>query len=165
MNSKCLVTVELETGQASASICYQNLVKMLAAMHPAGFKNSVWVAHQSCIPALLSLTIAIGTGGSHYRVLDESNGQFTLLTRPILFSEKLETLGTVGDIILADFSQYAVGLRKELQIDRSFHVHFQEDQTDWRIINRIDGQPLWNEPLTLEDGETQVSPFVCLAAR
>jgi len=34
-----------------------------------------------------------------------------------------------------------------------------------RIIERHDGQSLWNEALTLEDGSTTVSPFVVLGAR
>ena len=38
-----------------------------------------------------------------------------------------------------------------MRFDTSIHVHFQTDQLLARLIERHDGQPLWSEPLTLED--------------
>ena len=52
-----------------------------------------------------------------------------------------------------------------MRFDMSIHVHFTTDELLARLIERHDGQPLWDEPLTLEDGSTEVSPFVVLAAR
>ena len=80
-------------------------------------------------------------------------------------TEKTETLGYKGDIMLADFSQYVVGLRSEMRFDTSIHVAFETDELLSRIIERHDGQPLWDEALTLADGTTTVSPFVVLADR
>jgi HK97 family phage major capsid protein len=67
--------------------------------------------------------------------------------------------------MLCDFSQYVVGLRSEMRFDMSIHVHFTTDELLARLIERHDGQPLWDKALTLEDGTTTVSPFVTLAAR
>jgi HK97 family phage major capsid protein len=67
--------------------------------------------------------------------------------------------------MLCDFSQYVVGLREEMRVDLSQHLYFTTDEVAARLIERHDGQPLWADPLTLEDGSTQVSPFVALAAR
>jgi hypothetical protein len=39
------------------------------------------------------------------------------------------------------------------------------DEIYARLIERHDGEPLWDSPLTLEDGTTTVSPFVALAER
>ena len=97
--------------------------------------------------------------------MTESNGQFSILTRPVIFTEKTETLGDKGDIMLADFSQYVVGLRSGMRFDTSVHVAFETDELLSRIIERHDGQPLWDSALTLEDGSTTVSPFVVLAER
>jgi HK97 family phage major capsid protein len=165
LNSGCLVTVEAELGQGSGTIIYDNLTKMMSRMFAGSFANSVWIVHQSAIPQLLGLTIPVGTGGSHIQVMRENNGQFSILTRPVIFTEKTETLGSKGDIILADFSQYVVGLRSEMRFDTSAHVHFSTDELLSRIIERHDGQPLWDSALTLADGTTTVSPFVTLAAR
>jgi HK97 family phage major capsid protein len=164
LNAPCVVTVAKETGQKKETIVYENLIKMMSRMFAGSFSNSVWVAHQSTIPQLLSLSLAIGVGGSAIPVMSQINGQFTILTRPVLFTEKVESLGTKGDIGLFDFSQYVVGLRSEMRFDTSIHVAFAQDMILSRIIERHDGQPLWNEALTLEGGTT-VSPFVLLGDR
>ncbi len=165
LNSPCVVEVKKEPGQKAGTIVCENIVKMMGRMFPGSFKNSVWVAHQSTIPQLLTLSLGIGTGGSAIPVMSETDGKFTMLTRPVVFTEKTETLGERGDILLADFSQYVVGLRSEMRFDTSIHVHFETDELLARLIERHDGQPLWDEPLTLADGSTTVSPFVVLEKR
>nr|MBC8284654.1 phage major capsid protein [Nitrospinota bacterium] len=165
LNAGCLVTQAKATGQAKDTITYSNLTGMMSKMYAGSFKNSVWIAHQSTIPQLLELTVAVGTGGSFIPVLTETNGEFKILTRPVIFTEKTEVLGDQGDILLADLSQYIVGLRSEMRFDLSPHVHFSTDEILARLVERHDGQPLWDSALTLEDGSTQVSPFVVLAER
>jgi HK97 family phage major capsid protein len=165
LNAACTVEVAKEDGQAADTILYENLTKMMARMFAGSFSNSVWVCHQSAIPQLLTLSLPVGVGGSAIPVMTESNGQFKILTRPILFTEKTEKLGDRGDIMLCDFSQYVVGLRSDMRFDTSIHVHFTTDELLSRIIERHDGQPLWDSALTLEDGSTTVSPFVVLGAR
>jgi HK97 family phage major capsid protein len=88
-----------------------------------------------------------------------------MLTRPVIFTEKTEALGDKGDILLADFSQFVIGIRNGMRFDTSIHVAFETDELLSRIIERHDAQSLWSEALTLEDGVTTVSPFVTLAAR
>jgi HK97 family phage major capsid protein len=165
LNAPCVVTVAKESGQKAGTIVYENLIKMMSRLFAGSFQNSTWVAHQSTIPQLLSLSIGIGTGGSFIPVMSQVNGQFTILTRPVLFTEKVESLGTKGDIGLFDFTQYVVGLRSEMRFDTSIHVAFETDELLSRIIERHDGQPLWDSALTLADGVTTVSPFVVLADR
>ncbi len=164
-NSACLIVVDKEVGQTQDSILYENLTKMVSRIHPACFSNSSWVCHVSTIPSLLSLSVPVGTGGSFYPVLNESNGQFRMLTRPVIFTEKMNKLGDEFDILLADFSQYGIGLRKDLRFEKSIAPHFSQDLIDYRAILRVDGQPLWNAPLTLADGSTTVSPFITLQER
>ena len=165
LNAPCLISIAKEVGQGAATIVYENLIKMLAQLHPACWKKAIWVAHPTCVPQLLTLSVAVGAGGSHIPVMTESSGKFSMLGRPVVFSEKCETLGTAGDLMLADFSQYAIGLRKDVRLDKSGHVYFTSDRTLYRCIIRVDGQPLWNETLTLEDGSTEVSPFLVIAER
>lgn len=165
LNANCTIEVEKESGQVADSIAYENLTKMMGRLHPGCFSNAVWICQVSAIPQLLELSIAIGTGGSHIPVMSESDGTFKILTRPVIFTEKTEKLGDRGDIILADFSQYVVGLRGEMRFDQSIHAHFTTDELLARLIERHDGMPLWDSPLTIEDGVTTVSPFVTLEAR
>ena len=165
LNASCTLSQAKESGQGADTIVYENLTGMLAKLHPACFKNACWVCHQSTIPQLLQLSIAVGTGGSFLPVLTEGKEGFKILTLPVIFTEKTEKLGDKGDIMLADFSQYVIGLRSEMRIDVSPHVYFTTDEAAARLIERHDGEPLWDSALTLEDGSTEVSPFVTLAER
>lgn len=162
--SPAAIAVAAEGGQTANTVTYTNLVSMFARLAPGSVARSVWVANPTTIPQLSKLTITIGTGGSHIPVMTEANGQFTILTRPLIFSEKMKPLGQQGDIALCDFSAYAVGLRREASIDKSQAVGWTQDKETYRLIIRIDGQPTLSGPITPLNGDT-LSPFVVLAAR
>ena len=163
--TNCLVVVAKQNGQKKNTIMYENLIDMMSRIFAGSFSNSIWICHQSTIPQLLSLSLAVGMAGSAIPVMSQTDGKFTMLTRPVIFTEKTEPLGTKGDVLLADLSQYVVGLRSEMRFDVSPHIHFDSDELMARLIERHDGQPLWDAPLTLADGATTVSPFVALADR
>jgi HK97 family phage major capsid protein len=165
LNAGCLISVTPETGQTVDTIVYENLTKMMSRMFAGSFGNSFWLCHQSTIPQLLQLSMSIGTGGDHIPVMTRANGGFEILTRPVIFTEKTEKLGDLGDIMLIDPSQYVVGLRSGMRFDTSIHPGFLTDEIYARLIERHDGEPLWDSALTLEDGSTTVSPFVVLAER
>ena len=118
LNDPALVTVDKEANQAATTLVYMNLTKMMARLHPRCFANSVWIASPTCIPSLLSLTLPIGTSGAAFPVMRDADGGFVILTRPVLFTEKLPVLGTAGDILLCDLSQYIVGMRKEVALEK-----------------------------------------------
>jgi len=90
---------------------------------------------------------------------------YRLKGRPVVPVEYCDTVGDLGDIILADFSQYAVTDRGAVQAASSIHVQFLTDQTCFRFIYEIDGQPLWPSALTPKNSTSTLSPFVALAAR
>lgn len=164
INAPCTITITKETNQAAATINYQNLLKMFARMPARLVKDAIWVANQACIPQLASLSIAVGTGGSHIPVMTESNGEFKILTRPVKFTEKVPTLGTEGDIGFYAFSEYAVGLRQEMSLDKSMHVGFTRDTSHYRGLLRGDGMPKWSQSFTPKNGDA-LSPFVVLETR
>jgi HK97 family phage major capsid protein len=90
----------------------------------------------------------------------------TMLGMPIKWSRKAPAvLGTQGDISLADFSKYVIGDTQQMSLDSSPHSSFRSDKTDFRIIERIDGQPGMLEPLTPENGGPTLSAFVQLETR
>jgi HK97 family phage major capsid protein len=163
--SGALITVSKETGQAGGTILYENLLKMFARLLPSSVLKSVWVAHSSTIPQLAALTLPVGTGGAHIPVMTESDGSFRILTRPVIFTDKAKPLGQKGDIGLFDFSQYVVGLRAEIGIERSAHVGFTRDMMTFKLTIRIDGQPNIEAPYQLPDSAPTVSPFVALETR
>lgn len=154
LNDPSLITVEKETGQLTKTILYTNVLKMFARLAPQCMKNAVWIASQTTIPEMLSMTITIGTGGAIAPAVTQSNGKFYLLTKEVLFTEKVPPLGTKGDIILADLSQYSVGLRKEVSLDKSNAPGWLKDESSYRAIVRADGQGQWNTAISPKHGDS-----------
>jgi HK97 family phage major capsid protein len=140
------------------------MLAMFARLSAASVSRSVWIAHPSCIPKLGALSIAVGTGGSAIPVMSQSDGSFTILSRPVIFSEKMKALGTQADIALCDFSRYEIGLRQEATLEPSGHVGFARDVETFRMIVRVDGQPMPAEATTPLNGSDTLSPFVVLGA-
>ena len=89
----------------------------------------------------------------------------TLFGRPVIPLEQCSAAGDVGDIILADISQYLLIDKGGIKAASSVHVRFLYDENVFRFIYRVDGQPIWNKPLTPFKGSATVSPFVTLAKR
>lgn len=168
LNADCKVTVSKESGQSAATILFENIANMYSRLYPGGVSHGLWLVHPGVIPQLYSMSLSVGTGGIPvYMPANSAAGRpfTTLMGLPVVVTEKVETLGTEGDIILADLSQYAVGMRGELQLEASGAPAFTTDETYFRLIIRVDGQPLWNEALTLKDGSTTVGPIVTLETR
>jgi HK97 family phage major capsid protein len=164
LNDPALITVSKETGQAAGTITYSNVCKMFARMHSACLPEAVWLVNQTAIPQLLEMTLPIGTGGTQIQIMKEDNGQFSLLTKPVVFTEKLPALGTKGDIVFADLSQYFIGERSQVQIKTTDLLHFNTDQLDVRGILRHDGMGSWAEAVTPKNGDS-LSWCVTLEAR
>lgn len=132
--------------------------KLLPSSYAAG--RAVWVMSQSVMPKLYQMQDA----ASQYIWIPNAaqKGPGTLLGLPIIFTEKLPTLGTKGDVLLCDFSYYLIGDRQAVTIDSSIHERFRYNQRTWRCVERVDGQPWMSTYFTLADGSTTVSPFVGL---
>lgn len=164
LNDPAKITIAKESGQEAASINYDNLVKMFARMADSCRERAYWVVNATAIPELLTLSIEIGVSGVHVPVMTRGPNGFEILTRPVIFTEKVPAIGTEGDISFVDFSQYAVGLRNDLRLDKSAHIGFATDETAFRAILRADGRGTWKSAITPLFGDTQ-SWIVTLATR
>ena len=90
----------------------------------------------------------------------------TLMGRPVVPIEQCVSVGTQGDIIFADMSQYLFIDKVAIQSDSSIHVQFPTDETVFRFVYRCDGSPALAAPLTPFKGTgSTVSPFVLLDSR
>lgn len=168
MNSPCLVTVAKETGQAAGTIVYENIKKMWGRMWGRSRLNSAWFINQDTEQQLNGMSQVVGTAGAPvYLPPGGASAQpyAMLYGRPVIPIEQCSTLGTAGDIILADFSQYLYVDKGDLQSAVSMHVRFLTDEQTFRWIYRTDGQPIWATALTPFKGSNTLSPFVALAAR
>ena len=166
-NNPSLITVTAETGQGASTIVAENIIKMWARLFPQGANRCVWIANPDTFPQLATMALAVGTGGVPLWL--PANGlagqpMQTLMGRPLLFSEKCQTLGTAGDISLVDLSQYKIGEKAGgIQIATSIHFKFDYDQQSFRFVLRYDGQPTWTSALTPLRSSSTLSPFVVLS--
>ena len=167
MNAGCKVTVAKETGQAARTIVFENVQKMWSRLWAKSMPNAVWYINQDCYPQLNAMSLVVGTGGVPVYLPPGglSTAPFgTLMGRPVMPIEFCETLGTEGDIILADLSQYMM-IDKSVQAATSIHVAFLTGEQAFRFVYRCDGQPVDNLPLTPYKGSATQSPFITLAVR
>jgi HK97 family phage major capsid protein len=165
LNDEALIVVAKESAQTADSIVYANLRKMLGRLHPSGYSRAVWVVNGDLIPELLNLFVSDGTVGSWLPVMRETPaGGFRILGLPVIVSDKMQALGDQGDILLADFSRYVVGLRSAVTMQASEHIAFDYDSTWFRTTMRAAGQGSWTEAVTPRSGVTQ-SWCVTLAER
>ena len=165
LNAGCLVSQAKESGQAAATIVHENLSKMWTRMPAMNRANSVWLINQEIEPQLEALALAIGTGGTLSPLAMEYLTKGTIKGRPVIPIEQASALGTVGDIVLADMSQYLLATKGGVQVASSIHVQFIYDETAFRVTHRIDGQPALNKAITPYKGSATLSPFVALATR
>ena len=158
-----LITVTAETGQGAATIVAENVLKMWQRAYN---KDSVvWIANHDTFTQLATMAVAVGTGGvAVWMPAGGLSGQpyQTLMGKPLLFTEKVSTLGTAGDIILADLKQYKIGVKGGLEVATSIHFKFDYDQQSFRFVMRYDGQPKWLAPLTPKVSSETLSPFIVL---
>ena len=160
------VPVSAEAGQPADTILYENIVKMYARMLPSSLNNAVWIISPDTIPELFTMALSVGTGGNSVLIVNASGpGPATLFGRPIIVSEKASVLGDRGDISFVDLSYYLVGDRQSMTASSSTDWKFGNDQTAFRIIQRVDGRPWIKSAITPKNGGNPLSPFVELAAR
>lgn len=168
LNSTALVSVSKETGQDAATIVFENVVKMWARLHPRSRTNAAWFINQDIETQLYTMTMSIGTGGIPVYLPPgglSTSPYATLMGRPVIPIEHAATLGTVGDIMLADLSQYLLIEKDGMRTDTSMHVRFLNDEQTFRFVMRVNGMPIWQSAITPYKGSNTLSPYVALATR
>jgi len=170
LNSGCLVSQAAETGQKAATVVAENVIKMWSRLFAQSRPNAVWLINQNIEPQLFTMSLAVGTGGVPiYMPAGGLSGQpyGTLFGRPVIAIEQCATLGTVGDIILAEQRGYILAEKGSIQSDMSIHVQFVYDESVFRFVMRVDGQPVRASALTPYKGGANYtqSHFVALATR
>jgi HK97 family phage major capsid protein len=148
LNHACAVEVAKESGQPAATVLWKNIQKIE--------------------PQLFSMNQVVGTGGVpvYLPASGAAGSPFaSLMGRPVIPVEYCATLGTVGDIMLCDWSQYGAIDKGGVQAASSMHVQFTTDEMAFRFTYRIDGSPAWTTTLTPFKGSNTQSPFIKLATR
>jgi len=134
---------------------------MLARLHPGCYKNAVWVASSEAIGYIWTLE---DTAGTNMFKPEETRAGGRLLGLPVMVSEHASQVGTLGDIMLVDWSQYLVGLRKDVVMERSAAPSWASDELDYRVVLRVDGQGTWQSAVTPKNGGDTLSWCVAIGS-
>jgi HK97 family phage major capsid protein len=157
---------KLEVTRLNASeINFEDIVNMWARRW-AGVSDYVWYVNQDTMPQLDQLYLTTGTAGIPPRFVDyDSQGIMRMKGVPVIEVEYAQTLGTAGDILLVSPSQYQlIEKASGIQSASSIHVQFLTDETAFRFVYRVDGEPTWDSALTPYKGSNTQSPIVALSA-
>lgn len=179
LNAPATVSVAKETSQTATTFKAENAVKMMARLPSASFSRAVWLINQDVLPEILKAGFAITTpsgtaagAGALYLAPGQLSGGLQaapyglLLGRPIVVTEACATLGTVGDVILADLSKYLTVTKSGgVRSDVSMHLWFDQNTTAFRFVMRMNGQPWLSAPITRKNGTNTLSHFVTAATR
>lgn len=163
LNTPALISV---TGAGGAGeIVFEDVVQMRSQCY--GYQNAIWLYNHDCLPQLAQMVLPIGTAGVPMWTTTVINDVQTdmLMGRPAFPTEHCASVGTVGDLILGDWSQYLEGTYQQLESAESMHVRFVNNERTFRFLMRNDGKCWWRSVLTPAQSTTTLSPFVAIGTR
>lgn len=139
-----------------------DISRMWSLRYP-GVNDYVWLTNANTAPQLFNMTLGNypvylppgGFSGAMYG---------SIFGRPVIETEYNPGLGTLGDIMLVSPSQYALITKGGVDSASSIHVQFMTDETTFRFVYRVDGEPTWASSVTAFASTDSISPFVALAA-
>lgn len=170
LNSGALVQAQGVTGQDTAEVIAENIREMWGRLFAQSRSSAVWLVNQEVEVELMALHIEGATSGGIYPLYVPPGGYSqapygTIFGRPVIPIEQCAAIGTLGDIILGDFANgYILAEKGGIQSDMSIHVRFVYDESVFRFVMRVDGQPVRATPLTpyKSTGGATLSHFVGL---
>lgn len=169
LNAPSLLAIAAESGQASTTIVAANIIKAQNRFFAPYFGNANWYVNQDCLQQLMQLTLATGTYSGQLVYMPptglSASPYGTLGGRPLKPIEFASTLGTQGDVTLADLSQVLSISKGGIAQAVSMHVEFLTDQLALRFTMRMNATPWENSTITPFKGSNTQSSFVCLASR
>lgn len=159
----------VEVSRTTANeIVWADVVAMYARMLPTSLRSAIWIASIDSFPQLAQLTQTGNSPGiwmGGYAAADAHDAPpVSIMGRPVFFTEKVGPLGTAGDLSFVDLSYYLIGDRQSVAVAASDQYAFANDQTAYRIIERVDGRPWLQTALTPHNGSSNtLSAFVGLS--
>ena len=168
INAPSYLAIAAEIGQTTKTVVTENISKMYGRFFAPFMANAKWYHNQDVMQSLMLMTLGIGAAGvaTYMPPGGMSASPFaTLGGRPCAPIEFASTLGTTGDIVLADLGQVLTITKGGMQQAVSMHVEFLTDQLALRFTMRVNGVPWENAPTTPYQGSNTQSSFIGLAAR
>lgn len=174
-------TISVTRGGGAGTVASTDIDAMWSRLWPYCRRNAVWMCNDDALLKVDQAATTLGWPSNLYMPQGAYGNPYPLLKgRPLLPVEQCPALGSPGDLIVGDWSQYALVARTvdgDGQPDMmlsygsvssfterrsSDEFMFDTDSVVFRYKLRIDGRPLWKQPLTIADGSQTAGPFVVL---
>jgi HK97 family phage major capsid protein len=144
---------------------YVDLINMYSQVMKDG--PLVWIYTPTMLTQLMTMTDV--NGNLIWTTSAREGEPNRLLGIPAIENERSPVMTAAGvaanpgDLMLVNLQHYLIKDGSGIFVAASEHVRFLNNQTVIKAFFNVDGQPWLTQPLTLEDGVTQRSPFVQLA--
>lgn len=156
LNANAAISVARNTG---GDIKYADIVGMYARQ--LDLNGAVWLAN----PKTLTKLLVMADTANGYIWIPDGNAAgkpvLSLLGLPVVLTSKCKTLGTRGDLVLANFGYYALGVGSEIIFESQNATYWSTDKIAMRSIMFVTGASLLDTVVTPRNGDT-LSPFVVL---
>ncbi|HEV2375854.1 MAG TPA: phage major capsid protein [Streptosporangiaceae bacterium] len=165
------------TRGTSSKVLLTDIAAMFKVLHPAarqdGFTPGVtsvrWLVSSTAMDQILELYLAVGTPANQavapsdwFQAGDGDKVGPSILGLPVSVTDHQPAVGSTGDVMLADISQYLIGDRLEMTVERSAQgAGFIKGTSNFRVRSRVDGRYWIQFTTTTEAGQT-VGPVVVL---
>ncbi len=120
-----------------------------------------WLYSPTLLPELMTTTDV--NGNLIWTTSAREGEPNRIMGLPAINNQRLRVMGNMGDLCLVNLQHYSIKDGSGIFLSASEHVRFLDNQTVIKAFWNVDGQPGLTTPLLLEDGQTEVSPFVVLA--
>lgn len=165
-----IITVTAISGQGASTVIAENIRDMWTRMHARMKPNAVWLVNNDVFPQLFGMILTAGAAA--VPIWLPAGGisaapYSTLFGKPVIETEKVNTLGTAGDIALVNFGAYVIGGKSNSEapnIATSIHLKFDYNMQSFRFTMRYDGQPTWTSTLTPKYSSNTLSPYIILSS-
>ncbi len=162
LKSSCRVTQSAISGQGANTLVAGNFYDMYARMLPRAIPGAKWYINIDTMPQIMRLKDDEGRliWLQDMRINGAPFG--TILGLPVMPTEYNASLGAEGDVILANLGYYITGSRGGVRAGQSIHIRFDYNETAFRFLTEVDGQPWLSSAITPFKGSSTLSAFVTL---
>jgi len=152
LKSACLIK---STRTQANKISVNDLLQMISSFRG---KSPQWIISKTAFIQIANLKDSIGNLLWQTNVVNGFKG--TIFGYPVTFSDYTPTLGTVADVILADFSKYYIKDGQGIVLSMSSHENFSSDKTLIKATKFVDGKVATTDKMEING--VKYSPFVAL---
>ena len=160
-----LVSVTKKAAQTAATFVIENASSMISRLYAQPGDTVVWLINRDVTGQLPLMTV-----GQQPVFLPNGNAAGspyfgTLFGYPVIIVEQAETLGTAGDVVLANLSKYVTISQGGVRSAQSMHVRFIYDEMTFKWAVDFNGHAMVRKPITPFKGSNTLSPFVTVETR